>query len=157
MTGNISKQRIYAGLLFLGAGILLFRTIRLISQGAFEYLVLWVFVLLIAELLLDLGCMIYSARWWLANDTSKDRIPLRLGAAATILHAVRVLIFVIGRLGPWINFDVRPEHIALHHTRWQMFWVYFAAIKSVLGIVGVVLIWRLRRRRQRYGSEVSAT
>ena len=74
---------------------------------------------------------------------------MRLGAGGVILHAVRVLIFVLGRVGPWIDFDVRLEHRALHHTRWEIGWVYFAAIMSVLGIIGVVVIWRIRRRGQK--------
>jgi hypothetical protein len=140
MIFNLSKQRVYAALLILGSGILLFRTIQMLSNNAFDYLVLWVFILLIAELLIDAGCLISSVWWWISNDQNNDSIPLRFGAAATILHAVRVLIFVLGRTGPWINFDVRPEHRALHHLRWTWFWVYFAAIMSVLGVIGVVII-----------------
>jgi hypothetical protein len=141
-----SKQRLYASLLFLGACILLFRTITMIVQGSLGILVLWVSVLLIAELLIDLSCAAFSVVWWIHNDSSKDRIPLRLGAAAAILHAFRVLIFVIGRHGPWVNFDVRPEHQALHYTSWSIGGVYFAAIMSLLGVIGVVIIWQYRRR-----------
>ena len=86
-----SKQRLYAGLIFLGAGVLLFRTLRLVFTGALSILVPWVSVLLFVEMLLDLTCMVFATRWWIAGDASKDRIPLRLGAAAAILHAVRVL------------------------------------------------------------------
>jgi hypothetical protein len=142
----MSKQRIYASLLILGSGILLFRTIHMLSNKTYEYLVLWVFSLLIAEMVVDLACFIASVWWWITNDQANDRIPLRLGAAAAILHAVRVFIFVLGRTGPWINFDVRPEHQALHHLRWTWFWVYFAAILSILGVIGVIVIWRLRKR-----------
>jgi len=47
----ISKQRIYAFLLILGASILVFRTLRLMffEQGL-EILVLWVIILTIVEL-----------------------------------------------------------------------------------------------------------
>jgi len=109
-------------------------------------LVLWVFILLIAELLIDVGCLLTSVNWWISNDESKSSIPLRFGAAAVLLHAVRVLIFVLGRIGPWINFDVRTEQRALHFTRWSWFGVYFAASMSVLSVIGVIIIWRLRRR-----------
>jgi len=95
---NVSKQRLYASLLILGACILLFRTIMMLSQGALDVLVLWVSVLLITELLIDLGCLLSSIFWWIDNDKNKARIPLRLGATAAILHAVRVLIFVFGRV-----------------------------------------------------------
>ena len=143
-----SKQRLYATLLFLGACILLFRTIIMVAQGNLGILALWASVLLIAELLVDLGCAVFSVVWWVRNDPSKDRIPLRLGAAAALLHALRVLVFVIGRIGPLINFDVRPEHHALHDTRWNMGEVYFASIMSILGIIGVVIIWQIRRKRR---------
>jgi len=118
----------------------------MISQGAFHVLVLWVFVLLIVEMLIDLGCLISSISWWISNKKSAASIPLRFGAAAAIFHAFRVLIFVLGRVGPWINFDVRPEQRALHDTRWTWPEVYFAATMSVLGVICVIIIWRLRRR-----------
>ena len=140
------KQRLYAGLLFFGACILLYRTITMLVQGNLGILVWWVSLLLVAEFLIDLGCASSSVAWWISNDARMDKIPLRLGAAAALLHAFRVLIFVIGRVGPWINFDVRPEHRALHYTRWEMGQVYSAAIMSILGIIGVVVIWRNRRR-----------
>jgi len=142
----MSKQRIYATLLVLGSGILLFRTIHMLANDAYDYLVLWVFILLIAELLIDATCLISSVWWWITNNPYDDSFPLRFGAAAAILHAIRVLIYVLGRTGPWINFDVRPEHQALHHLRWTWFWVYFAAILSILGVIGVIVIWRLRKK-----------
>lgn len=149
MTLSNSKQRLYASFLFLGACILLFRTITMVVQGSLGILVPWVSLLLIAELLIDLGCAVFSIVWWIHNDASKDKIPLRLGAAAALLHAFRVLIFVIGRLGPWVNFDVRPEHQALHYTRWNIGEVYFAAIMSILGVIGVIVIWQYRRRMKK--------
>jgi len=118
----------------------------MVVQGSLEILVLWVSLLLLAELLIDLGCAVFSIVWWIHNDASKDKIPLRLGAAAALLHAFRVLIFVAGRFGPWVNFDVRPEHQALHYTRWNMGEVYFAGIMSILGVIGVIVIWQYRRR-----------
>jgi len=142
---TIAKQRIYAGLLTIGAGILLFRTLRMIFvENAFEILVLWVFLLLILELLVDFSCILSSLRWLISGDPIKASLPLRLGAAATILHAVRVLIYVLGRTGPWVNFDVRPEYLSSYIFDW--FWVWFAGILSVLGIIGVIVIWLLRRR-----------
>jgi hypothetical protein len=144
-----SKQRLYASLLILGACILLFRTITMLSEGDINVLVVWVSVLLIAELLIDLSCLVSSIIWWIVNDASKDKLPLRFGAAAALLHAVRVLIFIMGRVGPWFDFDVRPEQRALHSSRWSWGWVYFAAIMSILGVVGVIVIWQFRRRARK--------
>ena len=143
---RVSRQRIYASLLALGAGFLLYRTITMISQGALNIFVLWVSILLIAELMLDLSCLLSSMRWWISKDWAKARIALRLGAAVTILHALRVLVFVLGRVGPWINFDVRPEHQRAHINTWTWTGVCFAAIMAVLGVTGVIIIWILIRR-----------
>lgn len=140
------RQRVYASLLILGAGILLYRTIDMLSQGVLNVLVAWVSLLLFAELLIDVSCIITSVIWWIANDRSKEKLPLRFGAAAAILHAVRVLIFLLGRTGPWFDFDVRPEQRAMHGERWTWGEVYFASIMSLLGIIGVVLIWHYRKR-----------
>jgi len=149
MSLNISKQRLFASLLILGACILLFRVFRMISQGAMDILVAWVSALLIAELIIDMVCLLSSIKWWIADDESKARIPLRTGASATILHAFRVLIYVIGRVGPWKDFDLRSEHQALHSIQWSWFWLYFAAILSVSGVIGVLIIWKLRRQAKK--------
>jgi len=146
---NISKQRLFASLLALGASILLIHTMTMLVQGSLNVLVLWVAILLIAEFLLDLSCLVGSIYWWIQNDRNKARIPLRIGAAAAILHAGRVLIFVLGRIGPWINFDVRPEQRLVHNTRWTWTGVYLAAILSILGIIGVIVIWVLIRQAKR--------
>jgi hypothetical protein len=157
MNFNLSKQRIYASLLILGACILLFRTIVMVSQGYLAILIFWVSALLIAEMLVDAACLATSIRWWIADDKKYDSIPLRFGAAVAILHAIRVLVFILGRIGPWIDFDVRPVHRALHHTRWSPWQLYFAGILSVLGVIGVIVIWTCRRRaknRRKNGSKM---
>ena len=144
----ISKQRVYAFLLIVGAGVLLARTLLMIFvEQAFETLVLWVFILLIAELLVDVSCIAGSVRWLISNDGRKATLPLQLGATVAILHAIRVLIFVLGRTGPWFNFDVRPEYHSSYTFNW--FWVWFAAVLSVLGVIGVIIIWLLRCRAKR--------
>jgi len=142
----ISKQRLYASLLILGACILLFRTVIMVFQGALGVLVLWVSVLLFCEMIIDFGCILTSISWWMTKDKNKAGLPLTFGAAAAVLHAIRVLIFVLGRTGPWINFDVQPEQRAIHDTRWTWGEVYFAATLSVLGIISVLVIWQLRKR-----------
>jgi hypothetical protein len=149
MVNKALRQRIYASLLALGACILLYRTIAMISHGALDVLMLWVSILLMAEMLIDLSCLLCSIHWWISRDRAKGTIALRLGAAAVLLHAVRVLVFVLGRVGPWINFDVRPEHRAEHGSTWTWTGVWFAAIMSVLGVIGVIVIWRLIRRARK--------
>lgn len=146
----MSRQRIFASLLALGAGILLFRTLRMmLVEGAFELLVPWVFALLIAEFLLDLSWGICSIRWFIHNRREKAVCALRLATAAIFLHALRVGIFVLGRTGPWINFDVKPEHHPTYTFEW--FWVYFASILSVLSVTGVIIIRGIIRRNKRTG------
>lgn len=143
---TLSRQRIYASLLALGASILLYRTITMLSQGAMNILVLWVSIILIVEMVIDLSCFLTTIPWWISKDRAKARIPLRLGAAAAIFHSLRVLVFVLGRTGPWINFDVRPEQQQAHLNSWTWAGVYFAAIMAVLGVTGVIIIWILIRR-----------
>lgn len=148
MKFKFSRQRIYACLLILGASILLFRTIRMVLiENAFNILVFWVFSLLIVEFLIDLSCVLSSIRWFIFDNSIKARLPLRLGAGAAILHAIRVLIYVLGRTGPWINFDVKQEYHDSYTFKW--FWVYFTAILSILGIVGVIVIWQIIRFKRK--------
>jgi hypothetical protein len=144
---QLSKTRFYAALLILGCAILLARTIVMINNGALSFLVLWAFILLIAELLTDFACLLSSLNWFISNDRNKDRLPLRLAAAVTILHAVRVLIFVLGRTGPWLNFDIRPGKEILHAAGWSWFGVYFAGIMSFISLIVLVVIWQIRRQR----------
>lgn len=144
------RQRIYASLLTLGAGILIYRTLSLmILEEGFVLLVPWVIALTIAELLLDLGWLVCSIRWYILKRQGKAVCALRLATAAIFLHAFRVLIYVLGRTGPWINFDVRPEHHASYTFEW--FWVWFAATLSVLGVLGVLIIWTIIRRKKKIG------
>ena len=144
----MSRQRIYASLLILASAFLLYLTLTMISEGALQYLSLWVSVLLFIELLTDLGCLLASAWWLWINDKSRDRLPLRFGTAVAFFHAFRVLVFTMGRVGPWIDFDVRSEHRAMHHETWSWPEVYFAFIMSVLGVMGVIIIWRIRIRKR---------
>jgi hypothetical protein len=70
-------------------------------------------------------------------------------AAATILHAVRVLIYALGRTAPLLNFDVRPERRVVIGDQGGWFWVIFASVLSILGLIGVLVVWLLRRRRRK--------
>jgi len=144
MIANKTKQRYYAAVFFFGASILLMRTIILLSQGALEMFVAWVGGLLLAELILDAGWIFGASYWWISYSKNNALFTLRLAAAAIVLHAFRVLIFVMGRLGPWIDFDYKPAYRPLNYNEWG--WLYFAVIMSVLGILGVLIVWWLRRR-----------
>ena len=141
------NKRIYPVLLTLGAGLLLFRTVRLLFfENGLNSLMLWVVILTFIEMLIDFSCVIFSIKWFLKNNNQDIRISLRLGAAAAILHALRVLIYVLGKLEPLRGFGVRPEYRTYGSV--DLFWVYFAAILSVLGIVGVIIICLIRKKRK---------
>ena len=144
----MNKQKLYSSLLVLGASILLFRTIRLLTlENGWEVLAHWVIVLTFIEMTIDASCILFSFHWLLRNSKSSKSISLRLIASAVIFHAFRVLIYVLGRTGPWINFDVKPQYRSAHDV--DMFWVYIAAILSVLGILGVIIIWLAIKRAKR--------
>jgi len=144
-----SRQRLYATLVFLGAGFLFFRTIVMMTQGALGWMVPWVAALLLAESVLDATIVVGAVRWWQTQAEDHASFPLRITAAAVFLHAVRVLIFALGRLGPWTDFDIRPGYREIYSSRSSLGWVYFALIMSVLGILGVIIIWRNRRQSRK--------
>lgn len=114
-----------------------------------EILVPWAGVLLISEMLIDLLCLIGSVRWFVTNDEHKASFPVRLAVAMIFLHAVRVLVFVLGRVGPWFDFDVRPEYRVLHAERWSWEGVYFSAVMAGLSVIVVITIWVYMRLRLR--------
>lgn len=140
----MKKQKLYASLLILGACILLFRTIRLLTiENGWEILANWVIGLTFIEMAVDVLCIAFSLHWLFRNSKSSKSFALRIGAFAAIFHAFRVLIYVLGRTGPWVNFDVKPQFRLEHNV--EIFWVYFAGILSVLGIIGVIIIWILMK------------
>lgn len=132
-----------AVLLAGGAGLLLYRTVALL-RGARSILRPWVVALTYLEMLLDAATVATALRWWRSGSLRDAHLPLRIGAATTLLHAGRVLVFVLGRTGPWVDFDVRPERRAGHDDRWTWNQVVFASGLSVLGVSGVGIIWRRR-------------
>lgn len=141
MESLFTKQRLYASVMIIGIGFLLFRTIRMmLVEEAFQVLKFWVVILMLAECLLDFGTVVGSIRWFILNNNAYAGFSLRMGAAAIILHAIRVMVYVLGRTGPWINFDVKPEYHDAYTFEWH--WVYLAGILSVLGVVGVLVIWK---------------
>ncbi len=142
----VGSSRVGPGLLFAGAGVLLYRTIALLAGGARAVLKGWVLALNVLEMLVDIATMAAAIRWWRSRAPRDAQLPLRIGAVATLLHAVRVLVFVLGRTGPWVDFDVRPEQRADHDERWTWTEVVFAGVMSILGVVGAVIVWCVRRR-----------
>ncbi|GAA4941048.1 hypothetical protein GCM10023314_12480 [Algibacter agarivorans] len=148
----MNKQKLYALALILGASILFFRTIRLLTiENGWNTLAYWVIVLTFIEMAIDILCFIFSSHWLFRNSNSSKSMALHLGAYAAIFHAFRVLIFVLGRTGPWINFDVKPEFRSTHNV--SMFWIYFAAILSILGILGVIIIWLYIKKKNKWKSK----
>lgn len=129
-----------------GISILLVRAIAIVS-GSRQVLRQWVIGLAALELVLDAATLAASVRWGLTNLRRHRQLPLRLAAAATILHAVRVVVFVLGRSPRLKDFDVRPEHRADHDRRWSWSQVVFASVMSVLGIIGVLVVRRRIRPR----------
>lgn len=122
-----------------GISILLARAI-IIAVGSRRTLKRWVIGLAAVELVLDAATLGTSIRWWMTNLRRHRRLPLQLATAAILVHAVRVLIFVLGRLRPLKDFDVRPEHRAEHDRHWTWGQVLFAAVMSILGVAGVFVV-----------------
>lgn len=141
MNHILISKKIYPSSMILGAGILLFRTFRLMFfEDGLVTLAVWVNVLTAIEMIIDMACFLFSIKWLCISETYKS-FSLRLGATAAIIHAFRVIIFVIGRVGPWKDFDLKPEYRGFVGI--DIFWVYFAGILSVLGIAGVIIIWKM--------------
>ena len=138
-----NRQRTYAMLLALGVCVLLFRTIVMLTDGSLTTLVVWASALLVLEFLLDAATLLSMARWWVDGTEAHARFSLRTGTGAAILHAVRLLIpclaasargstSIAGR-----RFEASPRRNGL---------AIFAAVLCVLGLLGVLIIWRHRCR-----------
>jgi len=142
------KHQLYAILLFIGAGLLLYRTLAMIAGGAIDVLVPWVSALLMFELIIDSISLVVFLTWAITGKTEHIPTVIRTTTVVVTVHAIRVLIFVLGRTGPWIDFDVRPEARALHATRWTWNEVIIAGILSALSVVALVLFLRYWRRHK---------
>ena len=145
------NQRLYASIVILGISILIYRTIILPVEGSLYVLKPWVNVILFVEMSIDFLCLITAVRWWRYNSLNFSWIPLQLGAGAAMFHALRVVVFILGRTGPWVNFDVNPAYRSTHAERWTWEGVYFAAILSFLGIIGAVYVLRFVKRNKKPG------
>jgi len=138
-----NRQRTYAAIVGLGIWVLLIRTILMVAQGYLVTFVPWVAALLAFELLLNASIFLSALWWWIGAVANRATLPLRLTAATVIIHAIRVLIFVLGRTVPWLDFDVRPIHRMISPAEWH--WVVFAAILATLSLVALAVVWRRRR------------
>lgn len=139
-----------------GAGILLYRTLALIAGGARSVLKPWVIWLTFLEMAIDVITMGAASRWWQSRNADDRGPALAAGASATVVHAVRVAVFVLGRTGPWIDIDVREDARANHDERWTWPQVVFAGTLATAGVAGVVMIWIVRRCRFRSRSAGSS-
>jgi hypothetical protein len=136
-------------LLVLGAGVLVYRTVTMLTDGSATVLVPWVAATIWIELALDGAAMLAAGGWAWTGRAAHERAALWLAAIVTVVHALRVLVFVLGRT-VWIDFDVRPEHRLDDRERWTWFGVWFAASMSAasLGVMAMI-VWL--RRRIRHG------
>ena len=141
----VISDRTGAALTGAGISILLVRAAVIVVHSR-TVLRRWVIGLAAVELVLDIATFGASVRWALTAVRRHRQLPLRLATAAIALHAGRVLVFVVGRLPPFKDFDVRPEHRADHDRRWSWNEVWFAGVMSILGVVGVFVVRCLIRR-----------
>jgi len=139
-----NRQRTYATFFGLGIWILLARTIVMMTDGSLHALVWWVSGLLVLEFLLNVGTFLGASWWWIGGTEKRAWLALRFTAAAVIVHAVRVLIYALGDVGPWPHFDVRPAYRAAQVV--DPTWVALASTLAALSLVVLFVIWRLRRR-----------
>ena len=128
-------------LMILGASVLLFRTVRLLFfEDGLIILALWTKILTIIEMIVDILCIFFSFEWLRKSEVKFKIVSFRLCEIATLFHGFRVLIYILGRIGPWKDFDKTPE-FRLQGTT-NTFWLYFAGILSVVGVIGVISIGR---------------
>jgi len=139
------RNRIYAALLMTGASVVAYRAVSMMANGYLSILVSWVAASIVLELCFDVACFLTCIPWLTSGDSSRGSVPLQIFALSTIVHAVRVLVFAMGRLDTrWKDFDVRVEHRDEHGERGNMAQVYFASFMSLVSLVVLVKIQRWR-------------
>jgi len=131
--------------LAVGAGFMFGRTIVLIGGGALATYTRWCAGLLVLESIVDLMALITVVAWGLKRGARAEAIAMRAVASVVILHAIRVLVFVLGRTGPWIDFDIRLEHRVAYADQWTWAGVVFAAVMAALSLIVLAVVWRARR------------
>lgn len=143
--------------LVLGSGFLLARTIMLMAGGSLGTYSWWAAALLGVESSVDAVVVVAGGAWLVARHSGHATLALRAAAAMILMHAVRVLVFVLGRTGPWVDFDVRPPYRADYATTWSWFEVWFAGTGAALSVILLAVVWRRHvRNAKRRGRARSA-
>ena len=145
MTWN--RQRTYATLVGFGICVLLIRTAIMLTGGSLTTFMPWASGLLVLEFLLNVSVVLAAIWWWIGATEARAWLALRLTVAAVVVHAVRVAVYIIGRTGPWHDFDVRPAFHGAQPPEWH--WVIFAGTMAFLSLIVTAVIWRIRRRAGR--------
>lgn len=138
--------RLAAAGLVLGSGFLLARTVMLMAEGHLRTYTWWAAGLLGLEFFVDAVAAGAGVAWLVTRRPGHATLALRAVAAMILMHAVRVVVFVLGRTGPWVDFDVRPPYRTEYATTWTWFEVWFAGTGAALSVIVLVLVWRLRIR-----------
>ena len=144
-----NRARIFAIVLALGACVLLVRPIPMIRGSALTEQLPWVASLLLLESIMDAAAIVFCIRWWSLPNEQRKRTALCVAAFVTVLHAVRVLIFVLGRTELLRDFEIRPAYRPLSPESWSWGEVYFAATMSLLALL-CLLVVRMRRRTRKW-------
>lgn len=139
------RRRLYAAALFLGGSVLLVRAITLFAEDAPARWVPWVGVSLYVESAAIVVALAAIARWFITPDDRRTSTAFWATAALVVVHAFRVAVFALGRTGPWVDFDVRPEFRAVHGDTWTWAEVYFASSAALLSLIITIAVWRQRR------------
>ena len=142
------RKRFFVSLLGIGAGFLVLRTLIMLYEGALDVLVSWVVALLFLEMVIDAVAMLICLHWAIAANRKDTDKVLWATSAVIIVHAVRVAIFVLGRTGPWIDFDIQPAARALHAARWTWGGVYFAGTMATISVIGLIIFLYVRNIRR---------
>ena len=142
------RSRLLAGFLLIGGAFLFYRAAFLIWVGHAARYVFWLRGLTFVELALAAVIVATAAIWLAGGSAAWRRRTLQLTAALIVLHALRVAVFALARTGPWIDFDVRPEHRPVDPATWSWVEVWFASGMAGLSLIVLlaVLVWRSRTR-----------
>ena len=130
-----------------GAAFMLWRTIVLISAGTLGVYVPWVGGLLVVEAAVDSMTLGLAVLWLVTGRSSHQKMTLRATVAVVLVHALRVSIFVLGRTGPWIDFDIRPEERVRYAESWSWTGVVIAGGLAALSICALLAVWYRSRHR----------
>lgn len=131
-----------------GGGFLLGRTIALIAGGSLTTMVGWAAGLLLVELSIDAAAAAAGVRWLLSGKAEHGATASRVVGVMIAVHAVRVAVYVLGRTGPWVDFDVRPEHRTDPAETRSPAGVWVAGTGAAVSVIALLVVWRCRTRRR---------